>query len=42
MDTFDMLPLACLLNNSYFCVHGGISDQLLHVSFILYFVDSRY
>lgn len=31
MDTFDLLPLACLVNNSYFCVHGGISDKLIDV-----------
>lgn len=32
MECFDMLPIACLVNNSYFCVHGGISDQLFDVT----------
>jgi diadenosine tetraphosphatase ApaH/serine/threonine PP2A family protein phosphatase len=31
MDTFNLLPLACVVNHSYFCVHGGISDKMLDV-----------
>jgi serine/threonine-protein phosphatase 2B catalytic subunit len=25
MDAFDALPLVCIVNEKYFCVHGGIS-----------------
>jgi hypothetical protein len=31
MDAFDLLPLACVINKAYFCVHGGISDKLMDV-----------
>ena len=34
MDAFDALPLACIVNEKYFCVHGGISDKVRTV--ILY------
>lgn len=27
MDAFDSLPLVCIVNNSYFCVHGGITAE---------------
>lgn len=30
-DAFDGLPLACLVNKSFFCVHGGISEKMLNV-----------
>jgi len=26
MDAFDSLPLVCIVNNNYFCVHGGITS----------------
>jgi len=25
MSAFDALPLVCIVNESYFCVHGGIT-----------------
>lgn len=31
MDAFDALPLACLVNKSFFCVHGGITNKLMNV-----------
>jgi serine/threonine-protein phosphatase 2B catalytic subunit len=26
MDAFDALPLVCIVNDHYFCVHGGITS----------------
>ena len=28
MEMFDSLPLVCIVNDLYFCVHGGISPEL--------------
>lgn len=28
MDMFDQLPLACLINKKFLCIHGGISYDL--------------
>ena len=28
MDLFDCLPLACVVNGAYLCMHGGISSKM--------------
>ena len=28
MDLFDQLPIAAIINGTYFCIHGGIAPQL--------------
>jgi serine/threonine-protein phosphatase 2B catalytic subunit len=35
MNLFDLLPLACVLNNRFFCTHGGISPELKTVNWII-------
>ncbi|CCW70762.1 unnamed protein product [Phytomonas sp. Hart1] len=32
VSTFDCLPLACSLNNRFFCVHAGISPELTSIA----------
>lgn len=34
MDSFDLMPLACLLNNKLLALHGGISPDLKYVDFL--------
>lgn len=31
MDSFDNFPLACVVNNRFLAVHGGISPDLRHI-----------
>ena len=28
MEMFDLLPVACLVNGKYLCMHGGMSQEL--------------
>jgi serine/threonine-protein phosphatase 2B catalytic subunit len=28
MESMNYLPLVCIVNKKFFCVHGGISPQL--------------
>ena len=34
MNTFDMLPIAALVNGLYLCMHGGISENIPSVDAI--------
>jgi len=31
MDSFDLVPLGCLVNGKFLAVHGGISPELKSV-----------
>ena len=31
-EIFDLLPLAAVINNKVFCVHGGLSPTLTNIS----------
>ena len=34
MDSFDLMPLSCIVNGKFLAVHGGISPELKTVCFI--------
>lgn len=34
MDSFDNMPLACLVDGKFFCLHGGISPEMKFVLFL--------
>lgn len=34
MESFDAMPLACLINDKYLAVHGGISPELKKLDMI--------
>ncbi len=36
MELFDMMPISALINDTFLCMHGGISPDLIKVLFILY------
>ena len=31
MESFEAMPIAATVNNNYFCVHGGISPDMLKI-----------
>lgn len=35
LDWFKLLPLAAIVDNKYFCVHGGISPDFVSLSNII-------
>jgi serine/threonine-protein phosphatase 2B catalytic subunit len=35
MDSFDNIPLSCILNSKFLCVHGGISPELITLNDII-------
>ena len=43
MESFDALPLSCLVNGKFLALHGGISPSLKTVidNCYLYFLDWR-
>jgi serine/threonine-protein phosphatase 2B catalytic subunit len=32
MDSFDLIPLACIVNGKFLALHGGISPELKSVN----------
>jgi len=38
MDSFDMIPLACVINGKFLAVHGGISPEMKTVYFLKFLV----
>lgn len=34
MESFDLIPLACVINGKFLAVHGGISPELKTVKFL--------
>lgn len=42
MESFDTLPLACVLNERFLAIHGGISPYMKSVKFIITSIDRGY
>lgn len=36
MESFDLMPIAAVVNDEYLCVHGGISPHINKVNNYLY------
>ena len=41
MDSFDLLPLSCLVNGKFLALHGGISPELRTVFFFCFFFFNK-
>ncbi len=40
MESFDALPLSCIVNEKFIAVHGGISPELKSVLYKLFYIIS--
>jgi serine/threonine-protein phosphatase 2B catalytic subunit len=38
MESFDALPLSCLINDKFLALHGGISPEVDSVCFIFFII----
>lgn len=39
MDSFDLIPLSCVVNGKFLALHGGISPELKSVKKLHYFYN---
>jgi len=42
MDSFDLIPLACVINGKFLAVHGGISPELKTVFLLKFLVELKF